>query len=87
MTSDLQLLPFFQLGHSYLPLLLHSTHLTPGGLHCPFKPDKYFEAYQYARLPAADRWMGGDSCWTMAVGGGQPPACVISPACLPAPAL
>ena len=26
-----------------------------GGLHCPFKPDKYFESYQYARLPAPDR--------------------------------
>ncbi|KAI7835383.1 hypothetical protein COHA_010717 [Chlorella ohadii] len=25
------------------------------GLHCPFKPDKYFEAYTYARLPAPDR--------------------------------
>lgn len=25
------------------------------GIHCPFKPDKYFEAYTYARLPAEDR--------------------------------
>ena len=30
-----------------------------GGLHCPFKPDKYFESYTYARLPAPDRWGGG----------------------------
>ena len=33
--------------------------LPAGGIHCPFKPDKYFEAYTYARLSAVDRWAWG----------------------------
>lgn len=33
-----------------------SLPIPAGGLHCPFKPDKYFESYTYARLPAPDRW-------------------------------
>lgn len=40
----------------------HASLLAPhpaDGLHCPFKPDKYFEAYQYARLAASDRCVPG----------------------------
>ena len=33
----------------------HAHTRAAGSLHCPFKPDKYFEAYTYARLPGQDR--------------------------------